>query len=257
MGQHTERYGRSKYSSSVIEVGSRAVTLKIEDQQVKIRDEKAIKEGLDETAPGLLPKLVVSAGMAVDTALMVLRNQQWRSMDIVLAKLGVCFSAPEGLNQTQRLTAINVYERTKTGLSGPVTIKLANLSSENNDVHGGVRWYDAASTARPHLLGHTTSKGTKHFSNIKLDGRYFLDNATGKGRAILMKTLIHEATHRFAGTEDHRYLTADGLAFQDGDNTAQPIDTNSCLENADSYAWFAYWMALFKSAGNFAGSSTS
>jgi hypothetical protein len=251
MGQHTSLHGRSKYSSSVVSAGTASVTLKIEDQAAKIRDEKEIKEGLDAKAPTLLPQLVVAARNAVDIALLVLRNEEWRSLPKVKEKLGICFSAAGGLSNTQRLIAIGVYQRTKDGLVGPLTIKLANLSSEHADVHGGVRWYDAASTARPHLVQHTTSKGTKFFSNIKIDGRYFIDNSTGSRRAILMKTLIHEATHRFAGTEDHRYLAADGMSFQDGDATTQPIDTNACLENADSYAWFAYWMEKFKRAGDF------
>jgi len=253
MGEHTRLHGRSKYSSSVVGTGGQ-VTLKVEDQKVKIRDEDEIKAELDDKAGALLPALVNGACAAVDTAMQVLRNAEWRAMDKVREKLGVCFSAPEGLSNTQRLTALHVYERTLSGLSGPITIKLSNMSSPENDTHGSVRWYDSASTARPHLVKHTGSKGTKHYSNIKLDGRYFLDNSTGSKRAVLMKTLIHEATHRFAGTEDHRYLAADGLSFQDGDETANPTDTGSCLENADSCAWFAYWMAHFKRAGNFAAS---
>lgn len=48
-----------------------------------------------------------------------------------------------------------------------------------------------------------------------------------------VRTLIHEATHKYAGTEDYHYL--------DGSGTPPSgfTDPQRALRNADSYAWFA------------------
>lgn len=46
--------------------------------------------------------------------------------------------------------------------------------------------------------------------------------------------LIHEATHRYAGTVDHAYYTIESL----GNFIDAKISNLNALSNADSYAWF-------------------
>jgi hypothetical protein len=94
---------------------------------------------------------------------------------------------------------------------------------------------------------------TKHFSNIKLDGQYFLDNRDDfgigswkTGTSRLVRLLIHEASHRFAGTEDHCYIDEDPNQFRD---TAP--EAGDCIENADSYAWLAMAFVFCQRKGDF------
>jgi len=54
----------------------------------------------------------------------------------------------------------------------------------------------------------------------------------GLGR-LGVQTLIHEATHKYAGTEDYCYFSYDG-STPSGTFT----DKKRALQNADSYAWF-------------------
>jgi len=55
-----------------------------------------------------------------------------------------------------------------------------------------------------------------------------------------VRTLIHEASHRYTGTEDHCYCNYDGTGFAPKPRNFRkdrPIK-DQLLNNADSYAWF-------------------
>lgn len=59
-----------------------------------------------------------------------------------------------------------------------------------------------------------------------------------KNLHLAIVTFIHEATHRFAGTDDFGdkgYIDNDGNKFW-----KSGITKSNALENADSYAWFIY-----------------
>lgn len=89
-----------------------------------------------------------------------------------------------------------------------------------------------------------------YMGGIKLDMFTFVQRMQGGEQALVARTLVHEATHRFAGTEDHAYMKPDGSGPKpdtpggrvNSDYTEKPIQPVDWLGNADSYAHFAYWV---------------
>jgi hypothetical protein len=64
-----------------------------------------------------------------------------------------------------------------------------------------------------------------------------------------VQTIIHEATHKYAGTWDYCYFNEDGAtpttAYMRGYAGITPdrrgfVDRDAAMQNADSFAWFAY-----------------
>jgi hypothetical protein len=96
---------------------------------------------------------------------------------------------------------------------------------------------------------------TKHadifLSTIKLDMFTFTQRIGRGEHDLVARSLVHEATHRHAGTEDHSYMRPDGSAPKKtvSDYTEKPITPEDWLENADSYAYFAYGLILAKRFG--------
>lgn len=142
------------------------------------------------------------------------------------------------LGDLQRIqTVINM---TRTGLESDVTIKtgamvgrkwLDNGTFVDKDVHGSVR---------PRELNDM--KHDYHNPVVDLDdgktyrmGAIRIDDKTLGSEVLGLVTLIHEATHKFAGTNDYCYFKKDGIT---PDGTFN--DRAEALKNADSYAWFVY-----------------
>jgi len=76
-----------------------------------------------------------------------------------------------------------------------------------------------------------------------------------KSQGLAVVTIIHEATHKFAGTWDYCYFEDDGSEARTPSvrrneaDSYTPVQTdskkgftsqNKALQNADSFAWFAY-----------------
>jgi hypothetical protein len=59
---------------------------------------------------------------------------------------------------------------------------------------------------------------------------------TGDKNDCLARTIVHEFTHRYAGTDDHGYCKS-GCGYSSCPSTMTP---DQALENADSYACFVY-----------------
>ena len=128
----------------------------------------------------------------------------------------------------------NVLLLTANGLNADTTVKVgSNAGRGDENVHGQVE--------------QTMKPASKPYHNQVLD---LDDGLTWRAGAIKMRqntllhggrlavvTLIHEGTHKFAGTNDYCYFEDDALT-PDGVFT----DKNEALKNADSYAWFAYKM---------------
>jgi hypothetical protein len=115
------------------------------------------------------------------------------------------------------------------GMGSDMTIKVGkNVGGNDKDVHGSVR------------QTKKDSSKSYHTSVVDLDdgetwrmGAMRIDESTLETKRLGVVTLVHEATHKYAGTNDYCYFK---------DNSREPngafTDKNEALKNADSYAWF-------------------
>lgn len=112
------------------------------------------------------------------------------------------------------------------GLSSDVTIKVGSSLSFNGEVSSV-----PSTSSRPVKAYHTTATRlstaeSRRYGAIKvLDTRFESD--------LGVKTFLHEASHKFAGTIDYCYFEDDGVT------PGSTFDDKArALMNADSFAWF-------------------
>lgn len=135
-----------------------------------------------------------------------------------------------------------IIEMTMNGLgSSKMTIKIGLMAGKNDDgsdddVHGEVTQRPRSAPRTKHSYHNTVrdlDDGKKYVTGaIRMDQDTLL-----KGGRLAVVTLIHEATHKYAGTNDYCYFDDDSYT---PDGTFD--DKNEALKNADSYAWFIYKM---------------
>jgi hypothetical protein len=116
------------------------------------------------------------------------------------------------------------------GLAGDVTIKAGtNVGRNDKDVSGAVRGRETVGTARSYhnVEVDLDDNKPKTMGAIRMDQETLLDGRLG------VVTLIHEASHKYAGTIDYCYL-------KNADQTPRGTfdDKSKALINADSYGWF-------------------
>jgi hypothetical protein len=114
--------------------------------------------------------------------------------------------------------------------NGKLSLKTDNTSTSRFTGEFGV---DAGDV--PYIEGYVRNgpKGSK--GDIHVTRNYIMNN-----RFQAVRTFIHEATHRFANTDD---FGEQGYMFADGSDFRQPgITAEQCLNNADSYAYFCMAM---------------
>jgi hypothetical protein len=117
------------------------------------------------------------------------------------------------------------------GMGSDMTIKVGTLVGRNDkDVHGSVRQTMKADTKSYHTRTVDLDDGKTWRM-----GAMRIDEATLQSGDLGVVTLIHEATHKYAGTNDYCYFK---------DNAVDPRgtfnDKTEALKNADSYAWFVF-----------------
>lgn len=97
-----------------------------------------------------------------------------------------------------------------------------------------------------------TKHETLYAGRLKLDMFTFVHRMNAGEHALVSRTLVHEATHRYAGTFDHTYIAGDGSVRKSvtSGETHETITQEHLLENADSYAFFAYAMWAAKRDNN-------
>jgi hypothetical protein len=158
----------------------------------------------------------------------------------------------EATSSLDFVTIKRVLKNLATGLSGDVTIKTGELIGvDDEDVYGRVNTQSVTDASlrgdpvaknlvdNPHLLpqyqhekvhhNFTTELGT---GALLLTRAIKIDSARLQGPLHLaVKTFLHEASHKYAGTVDH------GL-FLEGNPLKPPLPKVQALANADSYAWF-------------------
>lgn len=93
---------------------------------------------------------------------------------------------------------------------------------------------------------------------VKLDMFTFCQRIANKEHELVARSLVHEGTHRHAGTEDHAYMKPDGSGPKPdtpeghrikSDYTEKVLKPEDWLGNADSFAFFAYWLWKDKQTG--------
>lgn len=114
--------------------------------------------------------------------------------------------------------------------NGNLSLKTDNTSTSRFTGAFGV---DAGDV--PYIEGYVRNGSDGSKGDIHVTRDYIMNN-----RFQAVRTFIHEATHRFANTDDfgeQGYMHADGSDFREPGITAE-----QCLRNADSYAYFCMAM---------------
>lgn len=137
-------------------------------------------------------------------------------------------TGPSRISPGDLAAILTVVAKTRTGLSGDVTIKTGALVGKGDkDVGGAVARKVAASTKPYHTQVARLDDGEMFRRGaIRIDEAKMLD---WQGTV----TLLHEATHKYAGTIDYCYFKPDG---SEPDGTFN--DKAKALINADSYGFF-------------------
>jgi hypothetical protein len=118
----------------------------------------------------------------------------------------------------------------RTGLTGDLTLKVGqNVGhDETKNPHGAVRFGAPGKAPKT----HTNQVFDMGDEVMKRTGAIRLRDDTMQSGRLGVVTLIHEATHKYAGTDDVAYFSDDGLT------PANAFTKAGGLINADSYAWF-------------------
>jgi hypothetical protein len=125
---------------------------------------------------------------------------------------------------------------TSNGLAADVTLKIADRVAKaptpDDDAVGEVTAKSGTGIKpKPSKPYHTFvhdlgDQRDQRYGAIKIEASRLMH----KHRILAITTLIHEATHKYAGTIDYNYTLLDEGVI---------ADKNMALKNADSYAWFA------------------
>jgi hypothetical protein len=139
-----------------------------------------------------------------------------------------------GPSPTDLATIKSIIILTSNGLGADNTIKVGNNVGRNDkDVHGSVSNARTADSKSYHNQVRDLDDGKMYRTGaIRMDEDTLLN-----GGRLAVVTLLHEATHKFAGTNDYCYFKDDSYSA-DGDFN----DKTEALKNADGYAWFIYKM---------------
>jgi hypothetical protein len=134
-----------------------------------------------------------------------------------------------GVDKTQDVQA--VLELTINGMrTGKLSLKTDNTSTSRFVNEFGVDRGDV-----PNIEGYVRNGANGSKGDIHVTRDYLMNN-----RFQAVRTFIHEATHRFANTDD---FDEQGYMHADGSDFRQPgITAAQCLRNADSYAYFCMAM---------------
>ena len=135
----------------------------------------------------------------------------------------------------------SVILMTKLGLGeGPIQVKIHDAADMHNPQYlGYVRMRAPDTIRKTNAKTHYTTPTYMADSTQRRVGAMHLKGSAlslGRSNDVATRLLIHEATHKFAGTYDYHYFTT-----LDGAQGTDPWgDKRQALANADSYAWFVW-----------------
>lgn len=133
---------------------------------------------------------------------------------------------------TDKTTTVQgILELTINGMrTGKLSLKTDNTTASRFVNEFGVDRGDV-----PNIEGYVRNGSDGSKGDIHVTRDYLMNN-----RFQAVRTFIHEATHRFASTND---FAEQGYMFANGSDFRQPgITATQCLNNADSYAYFCMAM---------------
>ncbi|MBX9752059.1 MAG: M35 family metallopeptidase [Roseococcus sp.] len=209
------------------------------DQQAVTVDGQNItvktRPGLDLPAVAALPGLIQDAKAHLTRADLLLAAEDF-TLDMLSFARRYFLTGKSGPDKKELRQMRYVVSATRAGLSGDMTLKIGeNVGRGDKDVHGSVAVTEGTHGTKPyHTVGTELSTSRFNFGGPvnEVRGAMKLSNTTLIG-PIGLVTLIHEATHKYAGTVDYCYFKNDGVQ-PDGTFT----NRLKALANADSYAWF-------------------
>jgi hypothetical protein len=159
------------------------------------------------------------------------------------------FAAGQALTDGDWNTIRTVITKTRTGLEGDVVIKTGTVLSGAQPQHQGAVHnrvvsqsdFDGQVPSRPGKSYQTFvgSMKPEHAGiPIRRGAIHLRSDLLSSDPELGIVALIHEATHKYAGTWDYAYFDE-----ETGSRSSPPItDKASALGNADSYAWFVMFL---------------
>jgi hypothetical protein len=125
----------------------------------------------------------------------------------------------------------SVLELVQGGMTGG---KLS-FKTDNTSASRSINYFGDAPDEVDLTEGYVRNRGDGTKGDIHVTRDYIMNN-----RFQAVRVFIHEATHRFANTDD---FDEQGYMFADGSDFREPgITAAQCLNNADSYAYFCMAM---------------
>jgi hypothetical protein len=121
------------------------------------------------------------------------------------------------------------------GLALKQIYKVVEIINDNKQTYGSTPLVYGAERTRKyhHIMMDYEKEKMARYGAIKLKKALFTDGMRTYGPI----TLIHEASHKYAGTWDYHYFDS-----MNGNPPEGFDDPDNALFNADSYAWFAYFV---------------
>ncbi len=206
-----------------------AVTVDGQNLTVKTRP------GLDLAAVAAIPGLIQQANALLGRTNALLYGSPLSHEVIAMAKR-YFLTGNSGPSKSELAQMRFVVTATRTGLSSDMTLKIGSSVGRNgSDPHGAVANRVGNQGSKPHHTVVPDLGPTKHFwqnQPNRVQGAMRLNDKTLLGPLGIV-TLIHEATHKFAGTIDYSYFLADGVTPE-----SKFTSREKALANADSYAYF-------------------
>lgn len=214
---------------------------RFQDQTTMTRDGqevtfKTIPAPATAKALGAMPDLLASAKAALTEAIAAIDSAAPSADVATYLKRYYLISGTPTAQQKQMIRG--VLEATMIGLKGNLTLKIGHhVSKDGDDDHGEIVRHSVRGGAKVTKPYHNkisrldpSDKDQWVYGSMKLRAKTLVKKELG------LCTLIHEATHKFAGTMDACYFANDGKsqAFFGG-----KMNKATALMNADSHAWFA------------------
>jgi hypothetical protein len=142
-------------------------------------------------------------------------------------------TGPDGLTGSNLARVKQVLLLTRNGLASDVTIKAgSNVGKGDGSPLGVVSRNETKVVSQPYHNRFTKTQDGKTYTY----GAIRLDEVRLRTE-LGAQTLIHEATHKYAGTADYYYF---GSASGATDKSYSQLSKEKALDNADSYAWFVW-----------------
>lgn len=228
---------------------------------VLIRTEQGT--ALDEAQLGMLAEMVPTALGWLQKAQVALGQADWNAVPLLhetntkvktLAEFCAAFFqlAPTDRNGADFRRLAEVITSTRTGLSERLTIKVVRMPGTR---YGSVTFRaDPKDAATKRHYPDGPHRETPYAGQIRLSAGKMHSIVAGDDQstnppteALMTRILVHEATHRFAGTADYAYGKNKGNALENPEPGMGPLNAAKLCSNADSVAWLAFHAGMAKS----------